>query len=99
MIDKKVEEEISSLDELISRVITQSRTLKSLVRGRPEELEDLQQIAIALHYSMQTLRHKLGFSKVPSTSAANTGLSSDLRMNTRIDNLPIETDGNRVRNK
>ena len=93
MIDPQIAKEINSFNELISTVITQSKTLKSLEQVEPELIEDLQQIVIGLHYTMQTLIRRLELSKTPSSDVPATGFSLSFRKNTRTDNPPIDTDG------
>ena len=95
-MNERVEAEIISLEQLVSRVVSQSRNVASFVDVEAELLEELQQITIALHYTIQTLRLRLGFQNAPDKNVANTKSSSDLRIVTSVDNLPLETNGSHI---
>ena len=58
-MDERVERKIRSLEESVSSVVDQSRTLASWVDGGADLTEDLQQTAMALHYEIETLKVKL----------------------------------------
>ncbi len=78
-MDKKAEAEIYSLEQSVFKVVAQSKKVAMVINAEPELLEELQQIAIALHYTMQTLRIKLGMSNVSGTAVnGNIGSSTDI---------------------
>ena len=58
-MDEKVEMELQSIEEAISMVVDHSRNLSSWVDDSSDLIEELQQIAMALHYVMETLKVKL----------------------------------------
>ena len=93
---KKVEKEISSLEQLVSGVVSQSRIAASLIDVEPELMEELQQIAVAMHYTIQTLRQRLGLPNAPRMNVTQIELPSDLRITTPGDNQPIKTAGDRI---
>ena len=95
-MNERAEAEITSLEQLVSRVVSQSRNVASSINVEAELLEELQQIAIALHYTIQTLRLRLGFQNTPDKNVANTKSSSDLRIVTSVDNLPQKTNGSHI---
>ena len=64
VMDERLEREIRSLEETVSRVVDQSRTLASGVDGGADLIEDLQQTAMALHYEIETLKVKLALGTV-----------------------------------
>jgi len=64
VMDERSEREIRSLEEAVSRVVDQSRTLASGVDGGADLIEDLQQTAMALHYEIETLKVKLALGTV-----------------------------------
>ena len=58
-MDESVERELQSIEEAISKVVDHSRTLSSWVDDGDGLIEELQQIGVALHYLMETLKVKL----------------------------------------
>ncbi|MFH1381681.1 MAG: hypothetical protein ABIH70_02180 [Chloroflexota bacterium] len=88
-MDDKAKKEIYSLEQSILGVVDQSKKVASMIDVEPDLLEDLRQIAIALHYTMQALRLKLGLPNVRRTSIVPMESSSDLRMTTE---LPLKTE-------
>ena len=87
-MDDNAKTEIYSLEQSVLRLVEQCRTVSSKVDVEPELLEELGQIAIALHYTVQTLKHKLGLRNAPEAIAAPAESSSDLRMTVE---LPLNT--------
>ena len=57
-MDERVERKIYSLEEAVSRVVDESKTLAGLIDD-VDLVEDLQQIAMALHYETETLKVRL----------------------------------------
>ena len=78
MINEEVKAEIYSLEKSILRVVDQSRIVASMMEAEPEMLEELRQISIALHYTMQAIRFKLGLPNVARTSVSSIESPSDL---------------------
>lgn len=64
MDERAKREIIRSLEEAVYRIVDQSRTLASGVDGGYDLIEDLQQIAMALHYEIETLKFKLDLEPV-----------------------------------
>ena len=58
-MDERVERKIYSLEEAVSRVVDDSRTLASWLDGGADLTEDLQQIVVALRYEVEILKTKL----------------------------------------
>ena len=58
-MDERVERKMYSLEEAVSKVVDESRTLAAWVDGGYDLTEDLQQIVVALHYEVETLKAKL----------------------------------------
>ena len=58
-MDERVEKKIYSLEEAVSRVVDESKTLAGLIDDDADLVEDLQQIAMALLYETETLKVKL----------------------------------------
>ncbi len=58
-MDGTVERKMYSLEEAVSKVVDESRTLASSVDGGADLTEDLQQIVVALHYEIEILKAKL----------------------------------------
>ena len=92
-MNEKVKTEIYSLEKSVLRVVDQSRVVASMMEVEPELLEELRQIAIALHYTMQTLRLKLDLPNVVRTSVSPMESSSDLRITTQ---LPLKIESNQI---
>jgi len=57
-MDERVERKIYSLEEAVSRVVDESKTLAGLIDD-VNLVEDLRQIAMALLYETETLKVKL----------------------------------------
>ena len=63
-MDERVEREIRSLEEAVSKIVNHSRTLASVVGGSADLIEDVQQTAMALHYEIEILKVKLALGTV-----------------------------------
>ena len=96
MINKKVKTEIYSLEQLILRIVDHSKIVASITEVEPDLLEELQQISIALHYIIQTLKLKLGLPNVAGTGVSTKESLSDLRMTTK---LPTNVESNKIISK
>lgn len=67
MKNEKLKSEIYSLETAVLKVVEQCKKVASMTDIEPDLLEELQQIAIALHYTMQTLRAKADLPNVSVT--------------------------------
>jgi hypothetical protein len=96
MKSDKLKSEIYSLEAAVLKVVEQCKKVASMADFEPDLLEELQQIAIALHYTMQTLRTKAELPNVSVTSNAPPEFSPDLRMTTK---LPLKSVGNKTKSR
>ena len=63
MVSESLGTEIDSLSQSVSSIVAQCKIVGSQAPVEPELVEELQQLAIALHYTMEALKHKLVLSE------------------------------------
>ena len=96
MKNEKLKSEIYSLETAVLKVVEQCKKVASMTDIEPDLLEELAQIAVALHYTMQTLRAKAELPNVSITRNVPAESSPDLRMTT---NLPLKTVSNKPKSR
>ena len=71
-MNNKVEDNIYLLEQLVLAVMDQGKLVAAATDKEADLLEELQQIAVALHFTTQTLKHRLGFAAVQETDTHST---------------------------
>ena len=65
-MDEKVEIELHFIEEAVSKVMDHGKILASMVEGHGEAIEHLRQLAVALHYEIETLKARLTHEMIES---------------------------------
>jgi len=86
-MENQVETEVYLLEQSVLAVLDQSKVVASVTDEEAELVEELRQIAVALHYATQTLRLRLA---LPNMRARNIMPLDfpDLRMASDPNSLP-----------
>jgi len=85
---EKAKKEVYSLEKEVLEIVEHSRKVASMIDNEKELLEDLQQIAIALHYTVETLRCKLGLPNIAQAVEAPKEYVADRKM-VLMDHFPL----------
>ena len=65
-MDERVGIELRSLEEAVSKVMDHGKILAPMVEGHGEAVEYLRQLAVALHYEIETLKARLTHEMIES---------------------------------